>query len=110
MEIDVNRSTCGASASVAFRYDAKVPDYDFSQVVPVPASTGDHGPTRIFMPVFAHVFKGIELSPGAAGCVDGAFWVNTDHRPLVLAATLVPEWESQPLYERLWFEPRLTGR
>jgi len=62
------------------------------------------------MPVFAHVFKGLELSPGAAGCVEGAFWVETDRRPLVLAATLVPEWESQPLYERLWFEPRLTGR
>ena len=31
--------------------------------------------------------------------------VDTDHRPLVLAATLEPGWESQPLYQRLWFEP-----
>jgi len=59
IEIDVRGSACGPAPSVAFRYDSKQPDYDFSQVVPVPTGTGDHAPTRIFMPVFAHVFKGV---------------------------------------------------
>jgi hypothetical protein len=105
LEVDVNRWACGASPSITFRYDAKEPDYDFSRTVSVPPGIRAHEPTRVFVPVFSRVFQGVEFSPDAAGCVAGAYWVDTDHRPLVLAATLEPGWESQALYQRLWFEP-----
>ena len=106
LEVDVNRWACGASPTITFRYDSKDPEYDFSRAVPVPSARA-HQPTKIFEPILSGAFTALEFSPDAAGCVTSAYWVNTDQRPLVLAATLGPGWESQRLFQRLWFESRI---
>ena len=67
----------------------------------IPAAAGTAGVTRIFLPVFEH-FDGLVFSDPRPGCVAGVYRVTDVTRfPLLLGATLPPEWQSLPLYQRL---------
>jgi hypothetical protein len=105
LEVDLNRWACGDRAQVTFRYDRKQQVNDYSHVMTIDPS-GTREPTRVFSPVYAPAFQGIELPDARPGCLAGASWVDPDHDPLLLSVTLVPGWERGVLYQRLPFEVR----
>ena len=78
-----------------------MPASDFTRTVTIERHARQAGLTRIFLAVFDH-FKGLEVSDTRPGCVVRAYRM-ADLRPfpILLGATLPPEWESLPLYQRL---------
>jgi hypothetical protein len=101
LEAELNEAACGDRPAVTFRYDRVLSDGDFTWTVTIERRTHAVGPTRILMPVFER-FAGLELSDSRPGCFVGAFRF-TDVRPfpILLGATLPPDWEALPLYQRL---------
>ena len=101
LEVDINEAICAPSPTVTFHYRAQPPGGDFTRTVRVLRQTRAIGLTRIFAPVFEN-FDGLTVSDGASGCFGGAHRVtNLIGMPLLLGATLPPDWESLPLYQRL---------
>ncbi len=100
LEVDLNEAACGPTPSVTFRYDT-VPELDFSRTVTLAGRAESAGPTRIFFAAYEH-FRGLEFSDATPGCVTGASrFVDLRALPLLLNATIAPDWERQPLYQRL---------
>ena len=59
------------------------------------------GPTRIFFAAYEH-FRGLELSDATPGCfVSASRFADLRALPLLLDATIAPDWERQPLHQRL---------
>ncbi len=104
LEVDVNAPACGEHGSVGLRYGGTVPTDDYSRTFDIPPSSS-HDVTRVFSPIYPPAFQGIRVEGAAANCLAGAYWVDVDHRPLLLGATLAPEWERQRLYQKLRLEP-----
>jgi hypothetical protein len=101
LEVDLNEAACGDRPAVTFRYDRVLSDGDFTQTVTVARRTHAVGPTRILIPVFER-FAGLEFSDGRPGCFVGAYRLTDLPRfPILLGATLPPDWEALPLYQRL---------
>jgi len=101
LEVDLNEAACGAQPAVTFRYDPAVPASDFTRTVTIDRPARQAGLTRVFLAVFDH-FKGLEVSDTRPGCVVAAYrMTDLGSFPILLGATLPPEWESLPLYQRL---------
>ena len=101
VEVDLDESACGPKPAVTFRYDPADADGDFTRTMVIDRRSAAAGPTRILLPVFES-FTGLEFSDTRPGCVQGVYRFS-DLRPfpLLLGATLPPDWESLPLYARL---------
>lgn len=101
LEVDFDQSACGPRPAVTFRYDPSDADGDFTRTMVIDSRSAAAGPTRIFLPVFES-FTGLEFSDTRPGCVQGVYrFSDLPPFPLLLGATLPPEWESLPLYARL---------
>lgn len=94
-------AACGEPPAVTFRYDSGRPDLDFTRTVSVARRTDAAGVTRILMPVFDR-FRGVEVSDHRPGCFVGVSrFADLRPFPLLLSGTLPPDWNTQPLYQRL---------
>jgi hypothetical protein len=101
LEVDLNTAACGPTSSVTFRYDRAQSTEDFTRTIAVGRRASGPGTTRIFLPVFER-FTGVELADASAGCLTGAYrFPDLTRFRLLLGATLPPDWESAPLYQRL---------
>lgn len=101
LEVDLDERACGPRPAVTFRYDAADRDGDFTRTMTVERRATRPGPTRILLPVFES-YTGLEFSDPSPGCVLGAYqFTRLETLPLLLGATLPPDWESLPLYARL---------
>jgi hypothetical protein len=101
LEVDLNEAACGPRPSVTFRYDASDPEFDFSRTVILNRRSALPGPTRVFFVAYEH-FKGLELSDTSPGCfVSASRVVDLRALPLLLDITIAPDWERQPLHQRL---------
>ncbi len=101
LEVDVNAAACAPGSSVTFRYTPKPMIDDFTRTMVIPAGTDATGVTRIFLPVFEH-FDGLTFSDARPGCVAGVYrFADVTRFPLLLGATLPPDWRSLPLHQRL---------
>jgi len=101
LEVDLDEAMCGAQPAVTFRYDPAFPDVDFTRTMTVGRRTGQAGPTRMFLPVFDR-FMGLQFSDTRPGCVLGVYrFTDLQSFPLLLGATLPPDWASRPLYQRI---------
>ena len=101
VEVELDQDACGPNPSVTFRYNPADRDGDFTRTMTVDRRASRPGPTRIFLPVFES-YTGLDFSDTRPGCVLGAYQVtHLETLPLLLSATLPPEWESLPLYARV---------
>jgi hypothetical protein len=101
LEVDLNGAACSPGTSVTFRYDHTVPTEDFTRTIAVGPRLRPDGLTRVFMPVFER-FSAVEMAGGGAGCMAGAYRLtDLTSLPLLLGATLPPDWASIPLFQRL---------
>jgi len=101
LAVDLDQSRCLAEPKVTFRYDPNTPDGDLSRSVTVHRRSHAVGVTRILQPVFEH-YRSLEFSEATPGCVVGTYRLADLHRfPLLLGATLPPNWTAQPLHQRL---------
>lgn len=101
LEVDLNRAACAGGPSVTFRYDEQEPSENFSRTVTFPPFVMGRGTTRVYLTVFRR-FKGLEFSDPRPECVTGAFRIaNPKSFPLLLNATLAPDWERGPLYQQI---------
>ena len=98
LELDLHPASCGPH--VAIRYQPTPPDNDYSDTLDIPSSNSSE-PTRIFAPIYSSTFQGIELPGARRGCVAAAYWVDPDHRPLLLTFVMPPDWTRRPLYQRV---------
>jgi len=101
IEVELDQSACGERPSVTFRYDKTDASQDFTRTVTIMRGSKAPGSTRVFVPVFDR-YAGLEVSDARPGCVTGVYRL-TDLQPfpILLGATLPPDWESLPLYQRL---------
>lgn len=101
LEIDLDERRCEPRPSVTFRYNAADLNGDFTRTIAVGRPSSGSGLTRIFLPVFES-FTGVEVSDRSPGCLSGAYRVtDLGSLPLLLSATLSPDWQSQALYARI---------
>ena len=101
VEVDLDEAACGEQPAVTFRYDPAFPDVDFTRTMTVSRRTAQAGPTRIVLPVFER-FTGLQFSDARPGCVLGVYrFTDLKAFPLLLGATLPPDWASLPLYQRI---------
>ena len=101
LEVDLNEAACGAGRAVTFRDSPEPVGTDFTRTITITRPTRSRGVTRIFQPVF-EAYRGLELPDERLGCVVGAYrFTSTRAMPLLLGATLPPDWEALPLYQRL---------
>ncbi len=98
LEVDINERSCPVNAKINFVYDhARL---GFSRPVTIVGSAS-HGPTRIFIPVYAQ-FRGIDVGDAGPGCLERVFRIR---RPETFA--LMPELIlrsdgiDRPLYQRM---------
>ena len=95
--IEADAARCGAQATARFVYGEAEPE--FSHVVPL-SGDGRSGTIRVFEPVYGD-FEGIQFAHAEAGCVTRvAKLASPDRFPLLLSATLQPDWQAAPLYQR----------
>lgn len=101
LEVDLDQSVCGPQPSVTFHYDANDRDGNFTRTMKVERASTGPGLTRLLLPVFES-YTGLEFSDLTPGCVLGAYrFSNLQALPLLVGATLPPDWQSLPLYARL---------
>ena len=107
LAIELNEAACQANPTVTFRYDPAVPNGDFKRTVTLDRRSTAAGPTTILATVFES-FTGLDVPDAPPGCVIGVSRITGLERlPLVLSATLPPDWQSRPLYQRI---ARFEGR
>jgi len=101
LEVQIDQAACGDSPAVTFKYDTVQVGLDFTATVALSRRSTAPGVTRMFVPVYEK-FIGIESSDAQPGCVVGVSRL-ADVRPfpLLLGATLPPDWANRPLYQRL---------
>ncbi len=101
VEVDLDAASCDAGASLTFQYDHALRTEDFTRTIAVGPVLRAAGITRIFLPVFEH-FAGVDMSGGGARCIAATYrFADLEKFPLLLGATLPPDWESAALYQRL---------
>jgi hypothetical protein len=100
LEIDLDGTACGQPAAVDVRYDQRDPANNYSRRIAI----SPQGLTRVFTPIYAPAFQGVRL-PAGARCVSGVYWVEAEHRPLLLEVALGPDWERRAYYQRMHLEP-----
>lgn len=101
LAVDFDQSRCLPDPKVTFRYDPNTPDGDLSRSVTIGHRSRATGLTRILQPVFEH-YRRLEFSDETPGCVVGAYRLADLHQfPLLLGATLPPNWRTLPLHQRL---------
>jgi hypothetical protein len=98
LEVDLHPAACGPQ--VTLRYKGSPPVDDYSDTLDIPSSTSSE-PTRLFAPIYAPSFDGVELAGARKGCLVSASWVDPDHRPLLLTFMMPPDWTRRPLYQRV---------
>lgn len=104
LAVDVDPRACGSTRSLTFRYDPAAPNGDFTRTVPVEPSAAP-GTTTILAAVFE---KYVGLADTPPGCVTRvARFTDLHPFPLLLGATLPPDWRDRSLYQRL---ARFEGR
>jgi hypothetical protein len=89
---------------------------DFSRDVTVAAST--NGTARVFLPVYSieaadggvSRFVGVDVPAPSASCVRISRVRQAERSPLLLDATLMPDWQAQPMYQRLYIGPTMPER
>jgi hypothetical protein len=106
LEVDVRAAACDGNVTVGFRYDNAPPSNNYSRQVAI-ARSPVREITRVFTPIYAPAFQGVQLPAGGAECVAGVYWVDPGHQPLLLDVTLAPDWARGVLYQRMPFEPAL---
>ena len=101
-------SACeSAELPLTIRYDAALPELDFTESVTVQLHRDSVSPTMLFFAAFDRPeettrFRGIELADDRAGCVDGILRVDgLQETPLLLTTVLAANWRDEPLYQRL---------
>jgi hypothetical protein len=101
---------CGlgnGSVAMTIRYQASLPELDFSEPVIVRLVHDAAAPTTVFLPAYDRAdgssrFRGIELPADQSRCVAGLSRVDRLGRtPLLLTTTLGATWRQEPLYQRL---------
>ena len=101
LEIDLNEASCPPRPAVTFRYTPDPLSGDLSRTITIGRRARAPGLTRVLLPVFEG-FKGVELPDTQSGCTVGAYrFAEPLTIPLLLGATLRPNWNDQPLYQRL---------
>lgn len=105
LAVEVDPQACGTTRSLTFRYDPAAPNGDFTRVVSFTPSAAP-GRTTILAAVFEK-YVGLDAAL-PAGCVTRvARFTHLQSVPLLLGATLPPDWRERPLYQRL---ARFEGR
>lgn len=106
LEVRVDAASCPAARTVIARYDTASANKDLTRTVAI--SSAPNGITRIYVPVF-NAFSGLGFAGPTDQCaLQVSRLSNVAAFPLLLGATLRPDWEERPLYQRLTdWEPRL---
>ena len=92
---------------LTIRYEATLPELDFSETLSVPLAQAGSAPTMLFFATFdrpddATRFRGVEVAKAHARCVAAISAVQgLDRTPLLLTTMLPADWRSRPLYQRL---------
>ncbi|HWW84189.1 MAG TPA: hypothetical protein VNZ26_11330 [Vicinamibacterales bacterium] len=95
------------SLPLTIRYQATLPELDFSETLLVQLRGDTERSTRVFVPTYDRPedtsrFRGIEIPSNRLRCVAEISRVQgIDRTPLLLTTTLVPDWRAAPLYQRL---------
>ncbi len=99
---------CTAEAlPLTFRYQAVLPELDFSDLVTVRLQRDSTSPTMFFIAVYDRPdettrFRGLELASEHADCIDSVFRIDgLERTPLLLTTVLSAGWRSEALYQRL---------
>jgi hypothetical protein len=101
VEVDVDASRCHAEPVLTFKYDHAAPPPDLTRAISVAQTPAEAGVTRVFLAVFEH-FEGVSIPASIADCVQGAYRLAEPRKfPLLLDATLPPDWQERPLHQRL---------
>ena len=106
--VQLNDRMCGVDdVPLTIRYQAVLPELDFSERLIVQVHPDAASPTRLYFATFDRPddttrFRGIELPANRLRCVDRIDQVNgLDQTPLLLTTVLQANWQNQPLYQRL---------
>lgn len=98
--------SCGIGGlPITLRYQATLPELDFSEPLTVALVGQGNSSTTLFFPAYDRPgdstrFRGIELAKAQAGCIDSVFSVTgVDHEPLLLTTVLPADWRSLPLHQ-----------
>jgi hypothetical protein len=92
---------------LTIRYEATIPELDFSEPIVVQLHRESASPTMLFFAAFDRPddtsrFRGIELAREHTSCLAGIFDVTgVKEEPLLLTTRLGADWRSGPLYQRL---------
>jgi hypothetical protein len=99
---------CAATdLSLTLRYQATLPELDFSERRAVRLTAAAPQPTMLFFAAFdrpddSSRFRGIEVATEQSRCVSGIFRVDALQRaPLLLTTLLAANWRDGALYQRL---------
>jgi len=119
LSVSVDPTLCGASPqAVRVTYQADGPAHDLSTTLDLPVSSGNGGPTRLFIPVFwkglgDHTnlkFEGLEVVSGPGSCLGPISRVSARAAlPLWIHLQAAADWSRQPLYQSMK-PPRLLSR
>jgi hypothetical protein len=99
---------CSSDAlPLTIRYEATIPELDFSEPIVVQLHRESASPTTLFFAAFDRPddtsrFRGIEVAREQSSCLAGIFDVTgITAEPLLLTTRLGGDWRSGPLYQRL---------
>jgi hypothetical protein len=99
---------CSSDAlPLTIRYEATLPELDFSEPIVVQLHRESASPTTLFFAAFDRPddtsrFRGIEVARQQSSCLAGIFDVTgIKEEPLLLTTRLGADWRSGPLYQRL---------
>jgi hypothetical protein len=96
-----------ADLPLTLRYQASLPELDFSERRSVRLTSAAAMPTALFFAAFdrpddSSRFRGIEVATEQARCVSGVFRVDgLERTPLLLTTLLAADWRDGALYQRL---------
>jgi hypothetical protein len=91
---------------LTLRYEAVLPELDFSEHRSVRLAGGAPVPTTLFFAIFdrsdgSSRFRGVEVAAGQSRCVGGIARVDRlDRTPLLLTTVLAAAWRDRALYQR----------
>ena len=99
---------CGpGNLAMTIRYQATLPELDFSEPLTVQLRGQPAAPTVVFLAAYdrpddSSRFRGIEVPAEQSRCVAGLSRVDRlDRTPLLLTTMLAADWRQEPLHQRL---------
>jgi len=108
LAVQLRDRACTAEAlPLTLRYQAALPELDFSEPVTVRLQRESASPTMFFFAAYDRPdettrFRGIELASGFSDCIDGVFRVDgLERTALLLTTTLSADWRGAALYQQL---------